>query len=156
MPSRRLQPASIGLFVGVMVMLAAGLIVVGVSLEGKPTGTDGSDVPLAIFLDSPVSLASMEVASLLMTLIVMRWPRPIVGILVIVFSLAFAIVDGLEWSSKASMGAIGFATFAAVILFIRLATAATAAMLLRRPSASPPQRSSVEVPVISAPAGAWG
>lgn len=132
---RRLQPATIGLIIGVLIMGAAGLIVAGVAVEGKPTGTDSPDTPVSLFLDSPVSLASMVIASLLATVIVMRWPTPVVGILAIVFSLVLAGVDAVELWTKASMGSVGFAALAAVVLGTRLVTAATALLLVRRPSA---------------------
>lgn len=132
---RRLQPATIGLIVGVLFMVAAGLIVAGVAVEGKPTGTDSSDVPVSVFLDSPVSLASMVIASLLATVIVMRWPTPLVGILAIIFCVVFAVFDALELTTKASMGAIGFAALAAAVLGTRLVTAFIALHLVRRPRA---------------------
>ncbi len=113
-------------------MVAAGLIVAGVAVEGKPTGTESSDVPVSVLLDSPISLASMVIASLLATVIVMRWPTPVVGILAIIFSLVFAVFDAIELTTKASMGAVGFAALAAVVLGTRLVTALIASTLVRR------------------------
>src|SRR5262245_24636301 len=158
MTVRRILPALVGL----LLVLSAALVILGVSLERRSeTHTGNGEVAESVerghdehggdesvgraddearepdfvtSLESPAVLAGLAVVSVGLAVLVWRRPNRPVAATVAAIAAAASVADVLELTRHLSAGRTGLAVLAAVIVVLRILTVAGALALLRNAS----------------------
>jgi hypothetical protein len=115
-------PGRLRALVGVLLVVCAALVIIGVSLEGEEAESAA---------ETPLPLIGLAVLSIVLAVWVWRWPSRVAVGAVIVVTTGAGVFDVVEVGRQLSADRAGLAVLAVVIVALRVVTLAAAAGCIR-------------------------